>query len=98
MGKIYNTQDSVRIELSYVTDITADIASVVIKYASPTGVIGQLSGAHVPAEKKVTYNFPKGFFLNEVGEWRFWLFATMTDGRVIPGEVHFEEIYEEGAE
>jgi hypothetical protein len=98
MGNIYTTQDSLRISLTYTADISDDISSVKIKYISPSEVEGEFNATHDAENKKVYYDLPQGTYLDEVGAWRFWIYATMTDGRVIPGEVVEQEILEEGTE
>lgn len=96
MGKIFRTQDSLRIELSYLADISANITSIKIKYIKPDASTGEWAATHVPGEKKAYYDLPVGVFLDQIGVWRFWLHATMNDGRVIPGELVKQTVSEEG--
>jgi len=46
--------------------------------------------------KKVFYDMPVGEYLGVLGGWKFWIEATMTDNRILPGEVHEEIIHAEG--
>jgi hypothetical protein len=98
MAKIYDVQDSLQISLTYTADVASSIASVKIKYIDPEGTDGEFTAIHDPVNKKVYYNIPKDSPLTVVGGWRFWIYATMTDGRVLPGEVVEYEITEEGTE
>jgi len=98
MGKIYETQSSLRIKLTYTADVADDISSVKIKYKKPDGTEGYWNATHVPASKYIYYDFPAGTTLTDIGDWNFWIYATMTDTRIMIGEVYTEEIYEEGIE
>ena len=96
MGKIFNTQDYVRIELAY-TDatISGDIASVKIKWSNRI-TSGEWVATHDAVSKTVFYDMPVGEYLTVLGGWKFWIEATMTDDRILPGEVHEEIIHAEG--
>lgn len=98
MGKVYETQDSLRISLTYTADVASDIDSVLIKYIDPNGTEGSFEATHDSVNKKVYYDIPIDEPLEIVGGWRFWIHATMTDGREMPGEVLEYEITEEGTE
>ena len=97
MGKVFITQDYLTIRLSYTSAITNLIASAVIKYRKPDKTEGQWDALHDTVGKKIWRNVEKGEFLNQKGNWRFWSFVTLTDGRVIPGEAFKHYIYTEGS-
>ena len=98
-GRVYNTQDSLRIELSYINDLGPNVASVKIKYIKPnSSTINEWNALHNPASKIIYYDLPQGTFLDPPGEWRFWVFITYSDNRVAPGDVFKTTIYKEGVE
>lgn len=95
MGKVYTTQDSLRIELSYKTgdheqdlNIAENIVSVIIKYIKPgpDGGTGQWDAVHDTVNFSIYYDLPLGEYLTPKGSWRVWSVATMSDGRVLVGE------------
>jgi hypothetical protein len=100
MGKIFINQDVLKIELSC-DALPGTVEHAWIKYRNPEGTEGTFT-------TEATYNAPAlsfyivfgvGEFLEDygtVGTWKFWLWLELTDGRVIPGEVIKETIYEEG--
>ena len=49
------------------------------------GVEGQGPATHDAVNKRFVYEFPIGTTLKK-GKWRAWSYATMTDGRKLPGE------------
>lgn len=85
MGQVYNTQSFISIKAEYTKNISASIASGVIKYVDPDGVEGQWPATHDAANKRFVYEFPVGTTLKK-GKWKAWSFAIMTDGRTLPGE------------
>jgi len=96
-GNIYVTQDSLVIQLSYTADIASSIASAVIKYEN-NETSGEWAAVHNAASKTVSYTLPKGSPLAVSGGWKFWIYATLTDGRVIPGTVVEHDVLIEGSE
>ena len=96
MSKVFKTQDYLKIELSYQEDISASISSAVIKYIKPDGTTGSWNAIHSPSTKTISYATPLGSPLNQAGKWSVWSYATMNDGRHIPGEVFKFTIFEEG--
>lgn len=95
MGKVYTTQDSLRVALSYKTDNLAEtenirdnIVSVIIKYIKPgpDGGTGQWDAVHDTVNFSIYYDLPLGEYLTPKGSWRAWSVATMSDGRVLVGE------------
>lgn len=96
MGKVYNTQDYLTIILSYTSDISADIASVKIKYVDPNGIEGEWDAIHNAEDKEIYYDVPLDSPLGIKGSWKVWSVATMVDGRTIPGTTSRFKINEEG--
>lgn len=88
MAKIYKTQDYLMIELSYEADVSSDIATAQIKYEAPDGTTGIWTATHDSINKIFRYSLPLGEPLNVNGRWTVWNYATMTDGRVLPGDPH----------
>ena len=95
MGKVYNTQDFLYIRAEYTANIADQIASAVIKYVDPDSKAGQWTATNDKVNKQLVYNVPRGTKLKE-GTWRAWSYATMIDGRVIPGEPDTFKIKIEG--
>lgn len=98
MAKIFNTQTYLRIKLTYTADVASYISSVKIKYKDGDGTEGEWNAMHVPAEKYVYYDVPAGSPLTITKRWKFWIYAVMTDTRILIGEVATELIHEEGAD
>lgn len=98
MGDVFNTQTYLRIELSYTADVASDIDSVKIKYTNPNDTSGEWNATHDTVNKKVYYDLEAGSPLAVYGRWHFWIYATMTDGRVLIGEVANTLIEEEGVD
>lgn len=96
MGKVYNTQDFLAIKSQYSRNISSQIASGVIKYIDPDGLTGQWDAIHDSANKQFVYEPPLGTTL-KAGRWKAWSYATMLDGRHIPGEPDTFLIRVEGA-
>ena len=96
MSRVYQTQDYLVIELHYETDISADIATAAIKYEDPNGTEGSWAATHDAVNKKFSYSLPLGSPLAVAGRWTVWNFATMTDGRVIPGDPFKFKVSTEG--
>lgn len=96
MSKVYTTQDYLKIELTYQEDVASNIASAVIKYIDPEGATGTWTAVHTPSTKTISYNLPVGNPLDVAGKWTVWSYATMTDGRKLPGETFKFRIDEEG--
>jgi hypothetical protein len=95
MSKTFNTQDYLRISATYTANISSDIDSVKIKYRKPDGTTGEWNATHDSANKKIYYDLPAETVL-DAGMWTAWSFATMTDGRDLPGEPFQFKITEEG--
>jgi len=96
MGKVYNTQDFMAIKAQYYANVSDQIESGVIKYVDPDGVAGQWPATHVAIDKQFVYELPLGTTL-KAGNWKAWSYATMTDGRSIPGEPDYFTIKIEGS-
>ena len=101
MGKIFKNQDYLRIKLSFTENTTygipEDIASAVIQYKNPAGSTGDLTGTVDATGMTVHYDFSTDETLSDYGEAGKWYFrnvATMTDGRILPGEWVQEYIYD----
>jgi hypothetical protein len=95
MGKAYNSQDFLAIKCEYTSNIQNLIASAVIKYVDPDETEGEWPAIHDPINRLIIYDLPNGTTLAD-GKWKAWSYATMTDGRVIPGEPDFFTIHTEG--
>ncbi len=98
MNKIYSTQDYLRINLYYEEDIEDSIGSVKIKYITPDGTTGEWEAVHDSVNKLIYYDLPQGEPLGIPGKWVIWSYATMDDGRVIPGTPCNFIVYAEGGE
>jgi hypothetical protein len=100
MGKIFINQDVLKIELTY-DSLPGTVDHAWIKYRNPAGTEGTFTTeatANVPNSSYYII-FGVGEFLEDygtIGTWKFWLWLELTDGRVIPGEVITEKIYQEG--
>lgn len=94
MSKVYKTQDYLKIELSYTSEITS--SDVVIKYIDPNGETGEWPAINNTVDKYIYYNIPAGEPLGISGKWTVWSVVTMEDTRILPGEVFRFTIYEEG--
>lgn len=94
MARIYQTQEYLRIELSYTADIT--IVSAVIKYVDPNGDEGEWTAIVDEPNKVIYYDLPVGSPLGVVGRWTVWNVATADDGRTIPGDTFKFMVYAEG--
>jgi len=98
MSRVYETQDYLRIELTYTADVGGSIASAVIKYRDPDGLEGQWIATNNEADKYIYYELPAGSPLGVVGTWEVWSVATMDDTRVLPGSIFRFKVFEEGAQ
>jgi len=96
MSKIFDTQTYLQIRCSFTADVASHISSVLIKYEKPDGTTGSFTGTLDEANKRVTYNLTAGNPLEDLKRWKFWLGATMDDGRYLPSEVDTYIISEEG--
>ena len=98
MGKVYKSQDALRIELT--TDVNIENALIKrIKYKDPDGIEGYWDALSEDEENGVIYyDLPKNSPLNKSGKWTFWAYITFPDGRSAPGEPVAEYIYIENGE
>jgi len=96
MGKIFDTQDYLRIQLAFTADIEDDIASAVIKYIDPDGIEGEWVASIDTINKTIYYELPQGSPLEKYGLWTVWSVATMDDGRTIPGTIAKFKVFTEG--
>jgi hypothetical protein len=101
MGKIFINQDVLKIELTY-DSLPSAVEHAWIKYRSPGSDEDKTfptEATHNIASSSFSIVFAVGETLSDYGvsgTWKFWLWLELTDGRVIPGEVISEKIYEEG--
>lgn len=96
MAKYFETQTFLRISLTYTEDIGSSISSVKIKYKAPDGTANEWVATHDLANKKVYYDLVAGSPLAQSGRWSFWIYAVMTDTRILIGEVASVYINAEG--
>ncbi len=94
MARIYQTQDYLRIELSYTVDVAIDTA--VIKYIDPDETEGEWVATVDELNKLIYYDLPSGLPLGIAGRWTVWSVATADDGRIIPGDTFKFMVYTEG--
>lgn len=100
MGKIFITQDVLKIELKY-NSLPEVVEHAWIKYKTPSGEIGIFPGeaVHNVVNSSFYVILGVGEFLENYGsygDWSFWLWLQLVDGRTIPGEILTERIYAEG--
>jgi len=85
MGKIYKSQDSLRIKLTTSVDITGATVKK-IYYKKPGGTIGSWDATvDVIATGVIYYDVVSGD-IDESGQWEFWAYITFSDGRSAPGQ------------
>lgn len=96
MGKKYTTQP-VEVEISWdAADDPGTVSSAVIKYRKPDGTEGNWTAVYSGNDRKVYYITATAETYTMKGPWTFWPVVTLSDGKTIPGEPIFEEIYNEG--
>lgn len=96
MGKVFDTQDYLRIELAFTANIENDITSQLIKYKDPNGTEGSWVASLDSVNKTIYYNLPQGDSLGVPGIWTVWSYVTMDDGRILVGEIAKFKIFTEG--
>jgi hypothetical protein len=96
LGKIYKTQDYLRIKLSLLHNLS-NASSAKIKYKKPDGTTGEWT-AIIEDKKKgvIYYDLPQGSPLTDAGAWTLWAYVAFSDGRVAAGEPVSITIYSEG--
>lgn len=94
MGKIYVGQTALRIQLSTGIDLT-DI-TVSIKYEKPDGTTGVWQASKLNDSGTIYYDINTVTDLDQSGDWTFWAFATLQNGKTAPGEPVTISVYEEG--
>lgn len=100
MGKIFVNQDVLKIELKY-DILPGAVEKAWIKFCNPDWEIGFLPAPAVHNEtgQSYYYIFEQGETLERygsAGEWRFWLYLELVDGRMIPGESVGVTVHREG--
>lgn len=96
MGKIFDTQDYLRIQLAFTADIEDDITSAVIKYIDPDGDEDEWVASIDTVNKTIYYELPQGSPLNKPGLWTVWSVVTMDDGRILVGSIAKFKVFAEG--
>ena len=92
MGKIYKSQDSLRIKLTTSVDITGATVKK-IYYKKPSGTIGSWDATVDVISTGVIYYDVVSGDIDESGQWKFWAYVTFSDGRSAPGQYVAETIY-----
>lgn len=95
MGKIYQAQTKLRIQLTVGQDITS--ATCLIKYKKPSGVTGSWSASIGTASTGVIYyDVASADIIDEAGEWSLWAYITFSDTKVAAGEPCVMNVYSQG--
>jgi hypothetical protein len=95
-GQIYATQDNLKLSLQYDV-LPTNTESVVIKYRTPNEEEGFFTNSVHDSANKIVYYIPEvGDPLGVVGPWTFWLYFTLTDGRVHPSTPTELNVLDEG--
>jgi len=93
MGKVYNGQSKLTIELNTWIDLST-ATSLAIKYTKPSGKTGIYTALQRGNTKKVYYDFQTGN-IDEDGTWIFWSYTGFPGG-FVPGEPYKVKFYNEG--
>ena len=84
MGYVNQTWGRITLKVDFTL---TDAVSAVIKYQKPSGVEGQWTAtiAEPRTLQKIYYDLTAANEIDEVGQWKFWAYATNAGGEVIPG-------------
>jgi hypothetical protein len=96
MSDAFSTQDYLRISAKYTANVSEQIAEVKLKYINPNKLRGEWPAVHDAANKTIYYELPLASPLLLSGQWKIWSFATMADGRKLPGKPFTINISKEG--
>lgn len=95
-GKVFITQDAVKIELVLDGDLPSNISSVKIGYQKPTGAKGEWNAILDTPNKTIYKIFNLNEFATPAGIWTFWGIIIYSDGKRQPTTSIIEPIYIEG--
>lgn len=94
MGKIFQSQTKLRIELTMGIDITG-ATSTQIKYRNPSGGTGSFDATIADALLgKIQYDIVSS--LDIIGAWHLWAYAVLSDGKIVVGESVKMVVHNEG--